>query len=416
MTGRIVASACAVALVGSILGCGGEAPKAPKPTPLPVTVIEASTKDVPDLRRYPGSTQAIMEATLIARITGFLEERRFEEGTDVEADEICFIIEPPPYEAAVMSARGSFEEAEAAAELARLDFERNEPLARSGAISAQELDKYATDLQSAEGRLLVARGDLEQAEINLSYTEVRAPFAGRIGERLVDVGNLVGADGGTRDLATIVQLDPMRVVFEPAGSQVADFLAVWPKNEVKVSITLPESSGTRTYHGTLDLVNNSAGASTSTFVARAEFPNSDLRAVPGLAADVVVDLGLRKDQIVVPEVAIQVDPQSVYLWTVSAGKLVRTPVKAGVQWNGLRVVTGIKAGTVVVGSTPIPLELRTGREVKPTKESLDDFMKKTAAKSESDGKGPGNHTGVSPTAKATAHDKSAGRPHSGDGK
>ena len=80
MTGRIGMAACVATLTGLLGGCGGETPKPPKPTPLPVTVVEASTKDIPDLRRFPGSTEAIMEATLIARVTGFLEERLFEEG------------------------------------------------------------------------------------------------------------------------------------------------------------------------------------------------------------------------------------------------------------------------------------------------------------------------------------------------
>lgn len=416
MTGRIAAPMLVAALMTSLAGCGDAAPKPPKPQPLPVTVVEAAKQDVPDLRRFPGSTQAVMEATMIARITGFLEERRFDEGSDVTEGEILFVIEQPPYEAEVLAAQGQLEQAEAAAEIARLDFERNEPLAESGAISAQELDTYATDLQSAEGLLLSARAQLVESEINFSYTEVRAPFPGRIGERFVDVGNLVGADGGVRDLATIVQLDPMRVVFEPAGSQIADFLAVWPKKKISVSITLPESAGSRTYQGTLDLVNNTAGSSTSTFLARAEFANADLRVVPGLAADVVVDLGLRKDQVVVPEVAIQIDPQSVYVWTVSAGKLSRTPVKAGVQWKGLRVVTGIEAGDLVVASTPNPMGLKTGTEVAPTKETVQEFMKKTAKKTATAKKGPGNHSGLSPTAKATAHDPASGRPPSGGGK
>ena len=253
---------------------------------------------------------------------------------DVAEGEICFVIEQPPYEASVLSAEGRRRAGRSGGGAGPTGL-RAERAARGRAISAQELDQYAADLQSAEGQLLAARADLVQAEIDLSYTEVRAPFADESASRFVDVGNLVGADGDPRSR----QHRPARSHagrLRTGGSQVADFLAVWPKNEISVSITLPESAGTRTYEGTLDLVNNVAGKLDLDLRRPAEFPNTDLRVVPGLAADVVVDLGLRKDQIVVPEVAIQVDPQSVYVWTVTAGKLSANAGEGGDAVEGLR--------------------------------------------------------------------------------
>ena len=416
----LVAAVSALPLVG----CGGSKPAA-KPTPpaLPVTVVAAETQDIPNLRRYPGTTQAVMQVDLVARVEGFLEERLFEEGSMVPKDEVLFIIEQPPYEADLLQTDGAVLEAEANLRLARADYERNAPLVESGAISSQDFDGYAASLATARGRLESARAARIEAEIRLGYTEVRAPFAGRIGERLVDVGNVVGGVGDPSTLATIVQLDPMRVVFEPAGEEAPEFLKLWPSTTVKVSISIPGQTDGTPIQGELDLVDNTANSSTSTFLARAEFANPGGGVLPGLVTELIVDLGELKNQVVVPEASIYQDPQHSFVWVVQDDKLLRQDVTTGAQWKGMRVVGGLKTGTKVVVSGN-PLALRTGGTVKATTQTMKTFLQ-DAATAAKQAKAPtpagkpsatkpgGTHSAQSPAAKASVHDPASANRHSG---
>lgn len=394
-------------------GCGKAAPEAKPKPPAPVTVVAAESRDVPDQRRYPGTTQAVEEISLVARVEGFLERRLFEEGTDVAAGDLMFVIEQAPYEAAVLQARGAVREAEAQVADSRLIVERNRPLAESGAVSRQDFDRQLADLAVAEGRFESARAAMIEAEIQLGYTEVRTPVAGRAGRRLVDVGNLVGDLGGPSELATVVALDPIRVVFEPAGREAADFLAAWPSTEVKVVATVPGSTASVTLQGSLDLVDNAADTGTSTFTARATFPNPDGRVIPGLAVDLDVTLGMMKDRIVVPAQAIRLDPQHAFVWIVDDGKLARKIVELGASWQGLRVIEGVDAGTKIVVQAN-PMALRTGASVKATSESIDDFLKsaKKAEKAAAAGDPAAAHPAQSPTAKVSSGHSSG---HSGGG-
>ena len=414
-----VAFAASVSFASILIGCESKKPKTEaKPPPLPVTVVQVETQGIPDRRRFPGTTQAIMEVSLEARIVGFLEERLFEEGSIVERGEVLFVIEQPPYEADVLQAAGQLLEAKAALELARLDYERNLPLAETGAVSTQDLDQYAADLASARGKVEAAEGALIQSEIKLEYTEVRAPFTGRIGERLVDVGNVVGGVGNPSKLARLVQSDPMRVIFQPSGSDVSAFLAAWPSTEVSVEITIPGENDGKPIMGRLDLVDNVANNSTSTFLARAEFPNQDGKVIPGLVTDLVVDLGTMPDQMVVPNEAIRNDPQNAYVWLEKDGTLTRTDVELGAQWKGLRVVKGLKTGDRVL-VTGNPMALRTGLKVSATTVTTKDFLaknQKSAKEAGSTSSDPhSTHPAQSPAAKSILHDSSATKGHSGGG-
>ncbi|MDG2021370.1 MAG: efflux RND transporter periplasmic adaptor subunit [Phycisphaerales bacterium] len=360
-------------------GCGRRtAQAAPKSVEIPVTSVDSEKMNVPDLRRYPGNTEAVQQVTLEARVEGFLKQRLFEEGTSVTAGETLFVIEQPPYEANVLEAQGKLRSAEAAFDFARSEFTRNEPLVSSGAISAQDFDQYRSNLASAAAQMQVAEANLINARINLGYTEVTAPFDGRIGRRLVDVGNLVGP-GINENLAVLVDLDPMRVVFQPAGTELPDYLVAWPSSKVGVKVTVQGIQETMTFEGDLDLVDNEAAVDSSTFIARASFPNTDLKLVPGLFAEIEVDLGTLKDQVVVPVEAIQSEPQQAYVWTVKDEKLARVNVTLGPQWKELRVVTGLDPGIPVVVEGN-PYMLKTDVPVRSKTLSLDAWRKEVAGK------------------------------------
>jgi RND family efflux transporter MFP subunit len=341
--------------------------------------------------------------TVVARVKGYLEERFFEEGRDVEEGEALFLIEPAPYEAAVLGAQAQAFAAEVALNYARIEYERNEPLVQTGAISKQAWDKDVANLESGLAQLELAQASLIQAQINLGYTEVRAPFAGRIGRRYVDVGNLVGP-GTSQDLALIVKLDPMRVVFEPAGTELIAYLNAWPKTQAPVSISFQSTGGPETFAGTLDLVDNTLNSGTSTFLARAEFDNPDGVVLPGLFARVGVTIGTIKGAIVVPPEAVFAELESSYVWTVTKeNTLDRTNVTLGRLYKGVQIVNGIDAGTTVLVAGN-PYLVKQGAKLDPTLLSIDAFAKQQRdAESAADavGSAPSTNTDTTDTTDTT---------------
>lgn len=364
-----------------MLGCQEKPSSAPPAAPLPVVAVKAVARDMPVFRAYPGTTQSPAVVQIDARVKGYLEERLFEEGRDVEAGQLLYRIQPDRFAAQVAQAEADVEIARTNLKFAKTEYDRNEPLSESGAISKQEWDRYARTYADAQGKLVAAEANLVEASLNLSYTEVAAPIAGRVGATMVDVGNLVGP--GTPEgsaLAQIVQLDPMRVVFQPAADEYPVFATAHNNGDVPVRITIPQRAGDAlVFDGKLDLLNNTAQSKTSTFVARAVFDSSDARVLPEQFASVRVTLGTLSQAVLVPTDALFQMPTQHYVMVVKPDDSIeRRGVELGDATGGFtRIASGLKAGEPVIVSAS-PMVLKGVAKVAPKMVDADEYLKHDA--------------------------------------
>ncbi|MEM9251361.1 MAG: efflux RND transporter periplasmic adaptor subunit [Planctomycetota bacterium] len=348
--------------------------------PTPVVVVKAVQRDMPIYRSYPGTTQSLATVQVDARVEGYLEAAHTVEGGTVEPGQLLYELQPEQYEAALVQAEADVEIAATNLRFAKIEYDRNEPLSLTGAISQQTWDRYARSLADAEGQLAAAEADLLDAELNLSYTRVEAPIAGRIGADIVDVGNLVGPDTASGEaLNTIVQLDPMRVVFQPGADEFAAFAnaaGVTGRDHAPVRLTAAQRTGDAlTFDGAIDMLDNVAQPGTSTFIARAQFANPDGLILPGQFVTVRVTLGTLKDAVLVPTDALYKDPTDRFVLVLgSDNTLKRTIVQVGDEFGGFtRITSGLDAGqTVAVAVSPVVL--RNGGKVQPRLVDADDLV------------------------------------------
>jgi RND family efflux transporter MFP subunit len=367
-------------LLLSTPGCGGKeaAKPAAAPSAVPVTVIKALSEDIPDYRYYPGISQAVLEAEIVARVEGYLERRDFIEGDDVLAGQRMYLIQQEEYEADLVEAIANQESAEANLDFARYTLNQTEANFKGGAGTVYEVDQARATYEDSEATLESAKAQVLNARLNLSYTEVLAPFDGRVGETNIDIGNLVGPENS--QLATLVMLDPMRVVFEPAGTELVQFLEAYPSTTVPVQVTVHETNGeSEVFDGALDLVDNVVDQSTSTFLARGVFANPNKLVLPGLYVSVRVRIRTIKDAIMIPDAALHNTPTSQYVYIVDDKSLIqKRVVTTSVLYQNLRrVVTGLKAGeeVIVLGS---PMMVRQGAKAKVTVVDAKTFVSKSS--------------------------------------
>ena len=242
--------------------------------PPAVTVISVRPTEVTPGVGFNGRVVAVDEVQLRARVTGFLERRLFEEGADVDAGDLLFVIEKAPYQAVVEQRQAELASAEANRANTAVQLQRGEELAKSNNIPQAEVDeRRAADLMAA-AQILEAQAALEQAQINLGYTEIHAPIAGRIGRADLSVGNLVGPDTGV--LATIVSQDPIYVTFPVSQRQLLEYRRGQGDagGAPVVRATLPD--GTLYEHpGELDFLDVQVDPGTDTVTVRAELPNPE---------------------------------------------------------------------------------------------------------------------------------------------
>ncbi|MEI5665673.1 efflux RND transporter periplasmic adaptor subunit [Bosea sp. CCNWLW174] len=354
------------------LGTGALAQQ-PAPTAIPVGTVMAEKRAITQTADFVGRIEAVNRVDIRARVTGYLEEVLFKDGATVAEGAPLFRIERAPFEAAVEQAQGALEKAQGALQNATVQRQRAEELLRTNAGSVAIRDQRVAEEKGAQGDLTVAEANLKSAQINLGYTEIKAPIAGRIGRTKVTKGNVVGPDSGV--LAQIVSDDPMYVTF-PVSQR--EFLALktnrLPADGSAPLVSLKFSDGsTYDQKGRVDFVDVSVERSTDTVLVRATLPNPGGKLLDGTLVRVGVQAPQSEEKVLVPQSALIADQQGSYVFAVEDGKAVVKRVKVGAEagsyiaidqglsGNEQIVIQGLqnlRPGVPVLAS---PVTLTTGR-------------------------------------------------------
>lgn len=336
-----------------LAACGKTEPPATAaagPAPA-VTVVRVAKQDVSPQSTFTGRIEAIDKVELRARVEGFLERRLFEEGTDVKDGQLLFVIEKPPYEAAVADAAGAIERAEGALKLANTEVDRFSELVSKKAVSQNDLDQRVAKQTEARGALMQAKAALQKAELDLSYTDVKSPISGRIGQATYSVGSYVSPS--SEPLATIVSQNPTYVVAPVSNRLVLEMRrrqiekGADPR-AVKIMLRLADGS-IYAHAGRIDFVDAQVDRSTDTVIIRAELPNPDGILLDGALVTAVVEEAATKQALVIPQQAIQADQGGTYALAVDAENKVQ--------------VRRFKPGQAVGGVVPVEEGLAEGDRV-----------------------------------------------------
>jgi membrane fusion protein, multidrug efflux system len=343
--GRFLFAACIF-----LIGC--EAATAQGTPPPAVTVAPVVSREVTATGDFIGRIAAIDKVDVVARVSGFINERNFTEGQQVKTGDLLFRIEPDTYKAAVDQQTANLAKAKATEVNANLQLQRGQELLHNQNIPQSEVDQRAANAQAAHADVMQAAALLEQAKINLGYTEIRSPVDGRIGLANFTVGNLVSPSSGT--LATIVSQDPIYVTFQASEADVIEYkhriAASADKNpHVTIHIKLPDGSMYQ-HPGRTNLLDVQVQPDTDTILVRAQLPNPEGMLIPGGIVGVLVERGAPQSSLVIPQSAVQLDQAGRYVMVVGADKKVeQRRITADVeQGRDIVVTAGLKEGELVI--------------------------------------------------------------------
>ncbi|WP_297363585.1 efflux RND transporter periplasmic adaptor subunit [Thauera sp.] len=335
----------------------GGAPGAGGPPPPAVTVVTLKSESVPMVAELPGRTTSFLIAELRPQVTGIVTERAFNEGSEVKAGQVLYRIDPAPYLAAYDSAKATLARAEANAQVARIKAERHVGLVKIEAVSKQANDDAQAGLKQAEAEVAAAKAALNKAKIDLDYTRLKSPIAGRIGRSAVTAGALVTANQA-QTLATVQQLDPIYVDLTQSSADMlrlrkevaAGRLLAGAKGEVPVKLILEDGSEYAA-EGRLALSEVTVDEGTGSVTLRAKFSNADGVLLPGMYVRARLPQGTRSDAILVPHKALSRDPlgNALVMAVDAESKVVARPVQVAQSLGENWVVTsGVKAGERII--------------------------------------------------------------------
>jgi membrane fusion protein, multidrug efflux system len=350
-------SSIAVFTAWSILflaGCGNgdpgtQAGDAPAPG---VTVVQLEPEPVTETREFVGRVVAAERVELMARVQGFLRERDFIEGQKVSAGDRLFLIEPEPYQALLAQREADVDRAQAESANARSQLRRGEELLKNNDIPRARVDELRAAEAVAQAGIAQAEAALRAAQLNLDYTEIRAPIDGSIGLSRFSIGNLVGPESGV--LATMVQQDPIYVQFPLTQRDLLDQRRLVQEqggDPAAVVVHLRLADGSRYEHdGQIDFVDVTVDPGTDTVLVRSLFPNPGTLLLPGQYVGVVVESGEAEMALLVPQSALQIDQTGFFVLVLDDEERVQVRRVATGPMVGARIVvqTGLAEGDRVV--------------------------------------------------------------------
>ena len=318
---KLAAGAAAIVAVaiGGVLFIQHEpesaAASAPNPAmmamPVPVTAVVQKT--IPIYLDYSARTEAIRSIALQAKVAGYIGQQHVADGADVRKGDLLYTIDPRDFQAALDSAKAQVARDKAALDYASANLERGISLAKSGYLNQDAYEQRESARRQAQAALAIDQAALHTAEINLSYTEIRAPFSGRLGKNQASTGALVTA--GSSTVNTLVQLSPIYVTFNPSESDLAAIEEARAKGKVSADVYLTGDSKPRT-SGELTFLDNIVDHSTGTILARATIANADLSLLPGQYVRIRLSVSERPDALLVPRIALGSSQLGKYVYVV----------------------------------------------------------------------------------------------------
>ncbi len=333
-----------VAATFGLSACGDRNAFVPPPPPK----VEIAVPLKQTVTRYlmaTGNAAAVNSTTLVARVQGFVQGIDYNDGDDVKTGKTLFVIEQKPYQLSLEQAQAGMASAEANTKKTKADFERQSDLAAKNIASQATLDSATATYDAAVAAQKQSQVDIDQAQLNLSYTDVQAPFDGIVTARQVSLGQLVGA-GSPTTLATIVQLEPIYVNFSVSETDVQSIRSnlrargITPEElkKIPVEVGLQSEKG-YPHRGTLDYAAPNITAATGTLLVRGVLPNKEHALLPGYFVRVRVPRAKQEDALLVPDRVVGSDQAGRYLFVVNKDDVVeQRKVELGQQVGDLRVI------------------------------------------------------------------------------
>jgi RND family efflux transporter MFP subunit len=366
---RIVLLGSLILTANVLASCDGKPTSTSAPPPA-VTVSHPLQKNITEWDEYTGRFTPLETVEIRARVSGFIDSVHFQEGQIVKKDDLLFVIDQRPYQIAVELAKADIQRAQAKLDIATDDVNRATPLVQSKTLTEREFDTRQSVQRDAAGQLASANAALKQAQLNLEWTEVRAPIAGRISDKRVDAGNLIsGGQTGATLLSVIVSIDPIHFVFDGSETDFLHYLRLAAAGTRPSSRDAPNPVAVRladetefTHTGRMDFVDNAINPKTGTIRGRAIFDNKDGFLTPGFFGRLRL-FGGTHGALLIPDGAIASDQANKIVFTVAEDGTVGTKrVELGPIIDGLRVVRSGLAPTdrIVIDGLP---RARPGQKV-----------------------------------------------------